>query len=130
MAIWDQVKGHLKNKYNAQEINLQGFEQLHFVLDTTESRTQTVIVQKIPFGVEMIQIMSAIGPIPPTKIDFALENAIFLPFGGIVKAAGMHFVRENLPLEDLKPDKFDMLIETISGFADQLEQSCIGGDEH
>ena len=132
MATWNDIKGYIQKQYpNAQqiellkELNMEGFE---FELETGKNRTQKICVQKVPFGIEMIQILSLIGKIERDKVDFALEKAIYLPFGGLIKMHGMHFIRENVIIDNLSPDKLTMLIESIAGFADALEEEFIGGD--
>ena len=133
MATWIQAKELLTKKYPAkvnEDLKELGFDNLEIEFKTTENRTQSVIIQKIPFGVEWLQVLSGIGEIPPNKLEYSLERCLLLPFGGIVSLQGLHFLRESLPLDDLTPERLINVIETIVRFADQLEKDFVGGDEN
>jgi hypothetical protein len=49
--------------------------------------------------------------------------------GGLVKQGDIHFIRANLPIDELSAQTFCMVMSSLLNIADALEQKYVGGDD-
>ena len=129
MATWKQIKDFIRNSFELQEDKGDFFK---LILYSRNDRSQRLFIEKreTQSGAIWMQIASPIGIIEDYEINDALEMLYDKICGGMVKIGKKHYIRECLPIDDLLPEQFVVIMKKVASIADKMEERFVGGDNN
>jgi hypothetical protein len=125
MATWNDVKGHIKNKFSVNDEG--GF--ISFLVEYKSGRSQAVLIgMRDVDGEEWIHIYSPVGNISANKLPAVLEAMDVSDAGGLVKLSDTYYVRHCAPVADMSAEELEGPLYMVAAIADVLENKFVGGD--
>ena len=129
MAKWKDLSKYINNNYEIKE-EKEGF--ISMVIDLGNLRSQMVFIQSVRESEDSnwIEILSPIGDIPLERINEVLTKIEDKLCGGLVRIGEKHYIRHNMPIDDLSIKEFTQPLRIVTNIADQFEDEYVGDDSN
>lgn len=134
MATYREFEDYVRSEYtvkkNTKETS-EGFMCLE--IPCPNDRSHLVFVHPgsdVKNAGEIADIVAMLGELSGSKLEKALEAALNLPLGGLVKINDVIALRHSIPLTDVDESEIAMALLFTAMSADILEAKFVGGDKY
>lgn len=127
MATWSEIREFARSRYSVDEEE----GGLALTAAFSSGRTQKLLIRPYEaMGATFLEFRAAVCRLRDLPPEEALRRNITLPIGAFALVDEIYVLIYRMPTENVDPSEFELPINTLVRFADELESKYSkGGDE-